>query len=95
MVMEDEVDRHAMAAADKSRIRGIINMSTVVPDPPQARGVKAAPETGKGRLRLNVGIVVEKAIEKMSAAKRRPIRTNLDRVELNKEIGSGGTTHKA
>ena len=60
MVMEDEVDRHAMVAADKSRIIGIIDMLTTVPNPPQARGDKAAPETGKGRLSRNAGIMVGK-----------------------------------
>ena len=38
MVVEDEVDRHAMVAANKIRIRGIIDMPTIVPDPPEAGG---------------------------------------------------------
>ena len=33
-------------------------------------GVKAAPKTGKQRLRRNVGIVVVKATEKASAERR-------------------------
>ena len=33
VVVEDEVVRHTMKAVDKSRIRGIIEMPTVV-DPP-------------------------------------------------------------
>ena len=32
----DEVDRHAIVAADKSKIRGKIDMSITVHDPPQA-----------------------------------------------------------
>ena len=42
---------NGMMAADKSKIRGIIDMPTTVLDPPQAGAVKVALETGKGRLR--------------------------------------------
>ena len=44
--MEDEVDRHAMVAADKSRKEGIEEVPTTILDPSEAGGVKAAPETG-------------------------------------------------
>ena len=36
MVVEDQVDRHAMVAADKSRIKGIIDMQITILNPPQA-----------------------------------------------------------
>ena len=36
MVMENTMDRHAIVAADKSKIRGKIDMSITVHDPPQA-----------------------------------------------------------
>ena len=42
---------NGMMAADKSKIRGIIDMPTTVLDPPQAGAIKVALETGKGRLR--------------------------------------------
>ena len=73
MFVEDEVDRHAMATIDKSRVRGIIDMPTTIPDPPQVGGVKVAPETGKGRLKRNVGIMVGRATGKASVVRRKPI----------------------
>ena len=36
-----------MEAPDKSKEEGIVVMPTVVPDPPDAGGVEAVPETGK------------------------------------------------
>ena len=42
----DVAGQYAMEAADKSRTKGIIEMLTVVSDPPRAGGVKAAPEVG-------------------------------------------------
>ena len=57
MVVVDEAEQHAMEAADRSRTRGIIEMSTTVPDPPRVGGVKAMPETGKESPRRNAGIV--------------------------------------
>ena len=49
MGVEDEVVRHAIAAANKSRIKGMEIVPRVVPrvvrDPPRVGGVKAASET--------------------------------------------------
>ena len=44
MGVVDEEGQHAMEAAGKSRTEGTETMLTAVPDPLQARGVKAAPE---------------------------------------------------
>ena len=65
----------AMEVADRSRTRGIIEMLTIVPDPPWIGGVKEAPEVGKERHRQTVGTVVGRAIEKVSAGRKGPIRT--------------------
>ena len=46
VVMEDEVDQHAMVVADESRTRGTEVVSTVV-DPPQTRGFRVESETGQ------------------------------------------------
>ena len=73
MVVEDEVDWHAMVATKKNTVNKIIDMPTVVPDPALVGVIMAALKTGKTRLRWNVGIVVKKAIEKVSAGKRRSI----------------------
>ena len=40
MGMDDEVDRHAIVAADKSKKEGTGVVPTTVLNPPQARGVK-------------------------------------------------------
>ena len=40
MVVENVVDQHTMVMADKSRIRGIIDMPTTDLDPPRAGRVK-------------------------------------------------------
>ena len=45
MGVEDEVGRHAMETAGKSRTEGTETVPTVVLDPPQAGGVKSEPET--------------------------------------------------
>ena len=95
MVLAVEVDRHAMVATDKSRIKGIIDMPTTVLDPPRVGGVKAVPETSKQRPQWNAGIVVGKAIDKVSVGRRMPIRTNLDQAKPNREIGSDRTLPKA
>ena len=42
--VEDKVDWHAMEVANKSRKEGTKMVSTIVSDPPQARGVKAVSE---------------------------------------------------
>ena len=88
MLVEDDVDRRAMVAANKSRIKGIIDMPTTIVDSPQERGGMAVPKTGKGRLTRNVDTVARKAITKASAGERRPIRINLDRAKPNTGIGS-------
>ena len=43
MVVGDDMDRHAIVAADKSRTRGIIDMPTTVLNPPQAKGGHGSP----------------------------------------------------
>ena len=47
MVIVDEVGRHTMEVLDKSKTEGIRAVLTAVPDTPEARGAKAALETGK------------------------------------------------
>ena len=47
--MVDEVDRHAMEAADKSKIYGIMKMPIAVQDTPKIGGVMAAPAAGKAK----------------------------------------------
>ena len=84
-----------MMAADKSKIRGIIDMPTTVLDPPRVGGVKAVPETSKQRPRWNAGIVVGKDIEKVSVGRRRLIQTNPNQAEPNREIDSDRTKRKA
>ena len=53
--MEDELGQHAMEVADKSRIRGIEIVLTIVPNSPQVGGVKSVSKTGKERPTVNVG----------------------------------------
>ena len=77
MDVEDEVDRHAIVATDKSRKEGTEVVPIAVPDHPQVGGVKAAPEISKQRPNKNVGIVAGKAIEKASVRRGRPIRKKL------------------
>ena len=79
MVVVDEADRHAMEAAEKSRIGGIIKMLTTVPDPPQAGAVKAVTEAGKRRPQENVGTVARRGTKRANAGKSVPIRTKLGR----------------
>ena len=52
VVVAYKVSRRTMEAADVSKKEGIVVMPTTVPDPPKARGVEAAPRTGKGMLVL-------------------------------------------
>ena len=70
MVVENVVDRQAMVVGDKSRIRGISDMTTTVLDPPRAMGVKATPETSKGRSQRTTSIAARRAIEKVSVGSR-------------------------
>ena len=56
-LMMNEAGRHAMEAADKSKIEGIVVMPTVVPDPPEAGGVEAASKIGKESPPRNAGTV--------------------------------------
>ena len=53
MVVVDEVSRRTMEAADRSKMEGMVVMPTVVPDPPEAGGVKAVQETRRGMLILS------------------------------------------
>ena len=92
MVLVDELDQHAMEAADKSKNEGIIIMPTTVSDPPEAGGVKAAPGTNKQRLRQIANTVAGRVIERTSVGRSTPIQTNLI---TNKEINSGCTMLRA
>ena len=99
MGVEEEVDRHAMVVAHKRKkecIEEVLTVVPAVPDPPQARGVKAAPETGKQRLTWNASIVARRATRRVSDVKSTPIRRKPDPDPggPNKEIGSGRTTPK-
>ena len=78
MGVVDEAGRLAMVAAGKSKTEGTKNVPIAIPDPPQAGGVKAAPEAGKQRLTRNSSIVVKRATEKVSAGRSVPIRTDPD-----------------
>ena len=73
MDVEDEVDRHAIVATDKSRKEGTEVVPIAVPDHPQVGGVKAAPEISKQRPNKNVGIVAGKATTRVSARRSVPI----------------------
>ena len=64
MVVENAVDRHTMVAAGKSKNIDIIYMPTIVPDPPQAGGVKAVRENVNRRSRRTTGIAVGKVTKK-------------------------------
>ena len=66
----DEVDRHAIVVANRSRKEGTEAVPTTVPYPPQGGGVKAAPETGKQRPKRNVGTLVGRAIERERLLKK-------------------------
>ena len=78
VVVVDEVGRHALEATDKNKIEGMKVVSTTVPDPPEARGVKGAPETSKESPRRNAGIVARKTTGRASAGRRRLIQINPD-----------------
>ena len=67
MVVVDEVSRRVMEAADKSKKKGIVAMSTVVPDPPEEGEVEAAPKTSKESALRNAGTMVKKATWSASA----------------------------
>ena len=64
--MVDEVDWHTMVVVDKSKIKGIIDMLTIVLNPPRGGGVKAASKTSNQRLTQNASIVARKTTEKAS-----------------------------
>ena len=84
MGVEEEVDRHAMVVAHKRKkecIEEVLTVVPAVPDPPQARGVKAAPETGKQRLTWNASIVARRATRRVSAGKSTLIWKNPDPIQ--------------
>ena len=95
MVVADEVHRHAMEVADKSKNKGIVVMLMAIPDPPEAGGVKVAPGTGKQRRRRTVGTVAGRVIERASTRRSAPIQTNPDPIKPNKEIDNDRTTLRA
>ena len=76
--MANEASWCAKEAADNSKKDDIVAMPTVVSNPPEARGVKAAPETDNESLPQNAGIVARKAIGKASAGRSAPIRREPD-----------------
>ena len=78
MGVVEEVGRHAMEAANKSRNDGTENMPTAIPDPPGVGGVNAVPETGKTNPLRNAGTVAKRATEKASAGESASIWTNPD-----------------
>ena len=73
MDVEGEVSRCAMEAADEIKEGGTEMMPTAIPDPPKTGGVGAT-RTGKGNPPRNAGTVARKAIGRVSAGKRAPIR---------------------
>ena len=87
MGMEDMVGPHAIAATDKSKNKGRGILSTAVPDPPQAGGVKATPETGNQRPTWNVDIVAKKPTAKVSVQRSTPRQINPDPTRPDKEVG--------
>ena len=96
MGVEDELDRHALVAADKSRKEGIDVVPTAVLDPPQAEGVKSLQQTGKQRPTQSVGTVTRRTTRRVSVGRSTPIRINLDAdtVLPNMEIDNGRTRPK-
>ena len=78
MGVVEDVGRHAMEAAGKSRNEGTMSVLTAVPGLPQAGGVKAVPEAGKTNPLRNVGTVAKRATWKASVGESVPIRTNPD-----------------
>ena len=90
----DEVDWYATVAVEKSRKEGTKVVPTTLPDPPQARGFKAALETGKQRPKQNAGNVAGRATERASAGRSAPIRTIRIRIRLNQTTGSARTMPK-
>ena len=92
--VKDEVHRLTIMAADKSRVKGIINIPTTVPDPPLASRVKEAPKTGKQRSRRKPSIVARRATEKASVERRMLIWKNLNLAKANMEIDNDCTTSK-
>ena len=74
MIMVDEAGQRIMEATDMSRTRGIIEMSTTVPDPPRVGGVKVMLEAGKGRPQRTVGTMARRAVERASAGKSAAIQ---------------------
>ena len=96
MGMEDEVGRHTIVVANKSRKEGIEEVPTTVPDRPLAGGVKTASEISKQRLARNAGIVDRGATRRESDGRSTPIRRKPDS-DLggpNKDIDNGCTTPK-
>ena len=93
--VENKVGRHTMQAANKSRTESIEIVLTTVPNPPQARGLKSAPKTRKGRLTQNVGIVARKAIGRVSVGRNKPIPTKLYRAKERQRGVKGCTMQKA
>ena len=92
MGVVEEVGRHAMEAAGKSRNGGTMSVPTAVPGLPQAGGVKAVPEAGKTNPLRNAGTVAKKATGKASAGESVPIRTNPDPARPVRKAGKARTT---
>ena len=92
--MEEETGRHAIEAANRSRLRGIIEMPTTV-DPPQAGGFRVAPDAGKMKP-LIAGIVARRVTRRASVERNRLIwtkpilRDGNDRTTLKAQVQSVG-----
>ena len=78
MGVEDKVGRLAIVETDKRKKKGIEEVPTTIPDPPQARRVMAEPETSKQRPKRNASIVARTATRKASARKSASIRRKPD-----------------
>ena len=73
MDVEDEVDRHAIVEAEKSKEEGTTMVLIAAPNPPLAWGVKVALKTDKKSLIWSAGIVAGRIIEKASVRRSAPI----------------------
>ena len=97
VVMANEASWCAKEAADNSKKDDIVAMPTVVSNPPEARGVKAAPETDNESLPQNAGIVARKAIGRAGVG-RSPLiqrKPHPDPGGPKREIGSDSITLRA
>ena len=88
----EEVGRHAMEAAGKSRNEGTMSVPTTILGLPQVGGIKAVPEAGKTEPLRNAGTMTKRATWKASARESVPIRTNPDPARPVRMAGKARTT---